>query len=307
MMPASWVAASVRAKLLANRRLGTAGAAGLARADGLGAALELLTRSAYGPNLEPGMSVEVAQRQVAATALWHVRLMAGWLPPGGSYVLQPLAAWFEIANIEERLAYLSGGDHPPPYQLGRMGTAWRAVAAVTTPDAIRDALTRSRWGDPGTSDPGGMVLALRFRWAAWISGAVPGAAVWAESAAALLAARLCFTLPRGSLAPFGGLVYGLPAGWELAGSAPELAAMLPHRLAWVLDGVLEPSDLWMAESRWWARVRRDAIDMFLRSQFDSSVVVGVAALLAHDAWLVRAALSAAARGGAARGVFDAVA
>ncbi|HEX9100294.1 MAG TPA: hypothetical protein VF956_12470 [Candidatus Dormibacteraeota bacterium] len=306
-MPASWVAASVRARLLGNRRLGTAGAAGLARADGLGAALELLRRSPYGPNIEPGMSLEVAQRQVAATALWHVRLLAGWLPPGGSSVLQPLAAWFEIANIEERLGYLSGGDHPPPYQLGRMGTAWRAVSAVTTPDAIRDALAQSRWGDPGTSDPGAMVLALRFRWVAWISGAVPGAAVWAESAAALLAARLCFTLPRGSLAPFAVAVFGLPAGWEHAGSAHDLAAMLPHRLAWVLDRVQEPSDLWMAEARWWARVRRDAIDMVLRSRFESSVVVGVAALLAHDAWLVRAALSAAVRGRPAQGVFDAVA
>jgi hypothetical protein len=78
-------------------------------------------------------------------------------------------------------------------------------------------------------------------------------------------------------------------------------------LAWVLDAVREPSDLWMAEARWWARVRRDAIDLVLRSRFEASVVVGVAALLGHDAWLARAALSAAARGGAAQGVFDAVA
>ena len=306
-MPASWVGASVRARLLGNRRLGTAGATSVARARGLDAALEHLARSPYATNLQPGMSLEAAQRQVAATALWHVRLMAGWLPPGGSSVLQPLAAWFEIANIDERLAYLSGGGHPPPYQLGRMGTAWRAVSAVTTPEAIRDALASSRWGDPGTSDPQGMVLALRFRWAAWVGGAVPGAAVWAESAAALLAARLCFTLPRGSLPPLVESVRGLPAGWGRAGSVPELSTMLPHRLAWVLDGVHEPSELWTAEARWWARVRRDAIDMVLRSRFDSSVVVGVAALLAHDAWLVRAALTAAARGGAAQGVFDAVA
>jgi hypothetical protein len=306
-MPASWVAASVRARLLGNRRLGTAGAAGLARADGRGPALEMLMQSPYGLNLDSSMSLEAAQRQVAATVLWHVRLMSGWLPPGGSSVLQPLAAWFEIANIEERLAYLSGGGHPPPYQLGRMATAWAAVSAVTTPDAIRDALAHSRWGDPGTSDPGGIALALRFRWAAWVGSAVPGAAVWAESAAALLAARLCFALPRGAQGLLPAAVSGLPKGWELAGSPADLAALLPHRLAWVLDGVQTPSDLWMAEARWWARVRRDAIDMILRSRFDSAVVVGVAAVLAHDAWLVRAALSAAVLGRPGLEVFNAVA
>lgn len=306
-MPASWVAASVRARLIGNRRLGTAGAAALARAEGLRPALELLRPSAYGPNLDPSMSLEDAQRHVAATALWNVRLMSGWLPPGGSSVLQPLAAWFEITNIEERLAYLSGGGHPLPYQLGPMGGAWRTVAALTTPDAIRDALAHSRWGDPGTSDPDGMVLALRFRWAAWVAGAVPGGAVWAESATALLAARLMFTLPTRSSGPREPAIHWLPAAWQHAGSVTDLAAMLPHRLAWVLAGVQEPSDLWTAEARWWARVRLDALDLMLRSRFESSVVVGVAALLAHDAWLVRAALSAAARGRPARGVFDAVA
>jgi hypothetical protein len=306
-MSASWVGASVRARLLGNRRLGTAGATAVARARGLDAALAMLARSPYAANLQPGMPLEMAQRHIAATALWHLRLMAGWLPPGGSSVLQPLAAWFEISNIDERLAYISGGGHPPPYQLGRMGTAWRAVSVVTTPEAIREALASSRWGDPGTSDPSSMVLALRLRWAAWVGGGVPGAAVWAESAAALLAARLCFTLPRDPLAAIAESVPGLPMGWEHAGSIPQLSAMLPHRLAWVLHGVEEPTDLWTAEARWWARVRTDAIDMVLRSRFASSIVVGVAALMAHDAWLVRAALTAAARGGAAQGVFDAVA
>jgi hypothetical protein len=306
-MRASWVAASVRARLLANRRLGSAGAVRLANADGLRPALELLVHSPYGPDIEAGMSLEAAQRQVAATMLWHLRLLSGWLPPGGSSVLQPLAGWFEIANVEERLAYLSGGGHPRPFQLGRMSSAWTAASRATAPDAIRAALARSRWGDPGTSDPGAMVMSMRLAWADRIVSSVPGAGGWAAGAVALLAARMCFTLPRVGPPPAQGGAAGLPAGWQHAASVTDLAAILPRRMDWALDGVREPSDLWMAEARWWARVRRDSVAMIQHSPFESAVVVGVAGLLAHDAWMARAALSAAARGRPAKVVFDAVA
>ena len=110
-MPASWVAASTRARLLGDRRIGRLRAAAIANSGGLGPALQMLQASPYGANVDPGMSLEAAQRQVAATILWNLRVLAGWLPPGGSAMLLPLAAWFEIANIEERLAYLSGDDH----------------------------------------------------------------------------------------------------------------------------------------------------------------------------------------------------
>jgi hypothetical protein len=306
-MPASWVAASVRARLLGNHRLGTAGAAAVANSGGLGSALQLLKDSPYGADLDSGMSLDAAQRQVAATTLWHVRLLAGWLPPGGSAVLQPLVAWFEIANIEERLAYLSGAGHPPPHQLGRMGSAWPAVSRATTPDAVREALARSRWGDPGTSDPRAMVLVLRFRWAAWVAGSVPGASIWAATAAALLGARVRFTSAPSDLASESLRVYGLPRGWQHAASLPDLRAMMPRQLAWVLDRVEQPPDLWAAEGRWWWRVRRDAAEMVLRSRYEASAVVGVAALLGYDAWLARAALGAAARGLPAKRAFDAVA
>jgi hypothetical protein len=83
--------------------------------------------------------------------------------------------------------------------------------------------------------------------------------------------------------------------------------MMPRQLAWVLDRVEEPSDLWAAEGRWWWRVRRDAAEMVVRSRYEASAVVGVAALLGYDAWLARAALAAAARGLPAKRAFDAVA
>jgi len=306
-MPASWVAASVRARLLGNRRLGSARAAALAKSDGLSPALQLLKDSAYGADLDAGSSLQAAQRHIAATALWHLRLLAGWLPPGGSAVLQPLIVWFEIANIEERLAYLSGEGHPPPYQLGRMTSVWPAISEATTADAVRDALAQSRWGDPGTSEPGGMVLVLRLRWAAWVAGSVPGAQIWAATAAALLAARVSFASSDLDLPPDSLRFYGLPSGWQHAASPHELRAMMPRQLSWVLDGVDQPSDLWLAEAHWWSRVRKDAAEMEARSRFEPSAVVGVAGLLGYDAWLTRAALAAAARGPQAKEAFDAVA
>jgi len=304
-MPASWVGASVRAKLLGRRRLGSAGAAAIAESGGLTGALKLLSNSPYGANLTPDCSVEDAQRHIAGTVLWNLRLIAGWLPPAGSSLLQPLAAWFEIANIEERLTYMEGGGHPVPYQLGRLGTAWSDVARSTTPDAVRAAVARSRWGDPGTSDPGLMVLALRFRWAGWVASTAPDAAIWAATAAALLAARFRFS-PSPSPLPAVARPYGLPAEWRQATDPDQLRSMMPRQIAWVLNGVGGASDLWRAEARWWSRVRKDAAEILVRSRYGATVVVAAAALLAYDAWLTRAAVSAATRATLGKGVFDAI-
>ncbi len=305
-MPASWVGASVRAKLLGNRRLGSGGAAAVANSGGLAAGLQLLTNSPYGADLTTNMTLEAAQRHVASTVLWNLRLIAGWLPPGGSAMMQPLAAWFEIANIEERLAYLGGGGHPSPYQLGRLGIAWPGVSRSTTPAAARAAIARSRWGDPGTSEPEAMVLAIRFKWAAWVATAVPDAAPWAATASVLLAARVRFSPSMVTLQQIA-RPYGLPTGWRQASGPGELRAIMPRQIAWVLDGVEDVSGLWRAEARWWSGVRRDAFDLLVRSRYGPTVVVAVAALLAHDAWLARAALAAAARGELGQRAFDAVA
>lgn len=305
-MPASWVGASVRAKLLGSRRLGTGGAAGIAGSGSLAAGLKLLADSPYGAELTTDMSLEEAQRHIAGNLLWNLRLIAGWLPPGGSSMLQPLAAWFEISNIEERLAYMGGGGHPSPFQLGRLGIAWPGVSRSTTPEAVRAAIARSRWGDPGTSEPDAMVLTMRFRWAAWVAMGVPDSALWAAGASALLAARVRFSPSRDTL-PQIARPYGLPAAWRHASSPGELRAMMPRHVAWVLDGVDDASGLWQAEARWWLRVRNDAFEMLVRSQHGPTVVVAAVAVLAHDAWLVRAALAAAARGQLGKRAFDAVA
>lgn len=305
-MPASWVGASVRARLLANRRVGRRRALMLASASTLDDALSDLASSPYGAGIRPGMSVADAQRQVAATVLWNLRLLAGWVPPGGSQVVQALAAWFEIANVEERLAYLERGGHPAPYQLGRLAVAWPAVGQATSAEAVRSELARSPWGDPRSAEPTAIVLWLRFRWAAWVATSVPQAAVWASAALTLLAARTLFVeaVPTWAAEV---RAYGLPPGWRGAGSVAELRAMTSRHTAWVLEGVDGIDGLWRAEATWWSRVRRDAVEGLVRSRYGADVVVATIALLAHDAWRTRAALGAAGRGELARRVFDAVA
>lgn len=307
-MPASWVAASVRAKLIARRRLGPAGARALAAMpDGLGA-VRALAATAYGREVKPEMTVPAAERAVAAALLWDLRLLAGWIPPGGAFVVQPLAAWFEIANVQERLAYLAGGPRPEPFHLGRLATAWRSMSAATTPQAIRASLARSRWGDPGSAAPEAIVNWMRFRWAGWVALSVPGASGWAASATALLAARLVAATGAGAGDGLRHLpAYGLPAGWQRADSATELARLLPPESAWVLESVRTAGDLWRAEARWWARVAEEARERLVRLRFGPNVVVGATVLIARDAWLARAALAAAAGGQATREAFDAIA
>jgi hypothetical protein len=221
-------------------------------------------------------------------------------------MVQALAAWFEIANIEERLAYLAGETHESPYELGRLEVAWPAVSAATTRDDIRLALAGSAWRSPPSSDASSIVMWLRFRWAEWVAVAVPQAAAWSASASTLLAARAMFAEP-GSVEAMPPHPYGLPPSWREAADLEELRAMTARQTAWILDGIPQVSELWRAEAAWWSRVRRDASEALVRSRFGPDVVVAAVALLAYDAWLTRAAVAAAARGSSGRRAFDAVA
>jgi hypothetical protein len=54
-------------------------------------------------------------------------------------------------------------------------------------------------------------------------------------------------------------------------------------------------------------VERDGVALLHQSGFGPDVPLGAAAVLAADAWRLRAALELAARGGAGSEVFDAVA
>jgi hypothetical protein len=84
----------------------------------------------------------------------------------------------------------------------------------------------------------------------------------------------------------------------------ELGRRLPARARWVLEGISSPGDLWRAEAAWWARVERDGFRLLRTSSLDSGPVLGAVAVMAADAWRVRAALEIAARGGGPLEAYD---
>jgi hypothetical protein len=310
-MSAGWVAATVRARAMSRRRLGRVAVRELAAAPDLDAALSRLVRSPYGREVRPGMTLAQAERAVVAAALWNVRVLAGWLPRQGVPSLRVLLGPVEAANVVDHLDHLvrgAAGPPPEPYHLGGLGTTWVRLSGTTTPEEVRSALAASPWGDPGGASPREVALALRLTACDRVASAVPAAADWAYGAAALLVAReVC--AGRLPLPPRVHDDIAVVLGRDVAEatSLPGLAAALPREAGWALDGVSDPTDLWRAEARWWWRVERDGFRLSRRSTPGRDVPVGAVALLATDAWRVRAALEGAARHGRAEEDLDAVA
>ena len=289
-MTAGWVAGGVRGRLLLGRRLGEVGVAELAAAPSLEEAISLLSASSYGERLPGGADLRDAQRAVLETSLWHLRILAGWLPPRGVGLVRVLAAWFELATVEERLAALAGGVVPAAFRLGAFATV-HGLESVRSGSELRDLLRSSAWGDPGQDGAAGILTGMRLSWARRVLENAPEAAVWVYGALALGIARAQFlsserTTPR--------LVPGIPGGWEIARDVPELARLLPPRASWALAGATGPGDLWRAERAWWSRVESDARALTRRNA-GRGVAVGVTVLLMTDAFRVAGALEVAAR------------
>jgi hypothetical protein len=306
---AGWVAGSVRAAAMARRRLGpvaTLTVAGCARLD---EGLDMVAGSPYGRQVTTGVALDVAEYGVAATLLWNLRVLAGWLPAGGAEILRVLAGWFEIANTDEHVRALSGvASGPPPYRLGSLATAWPQLAATGSAADLRAALAASPWGDPGAQTPFAIGSTMRVAWAQRVALTVPAARPWAAGGAALMVARERFL--RGSELPTvttGSLGALLGGAWAEVPTLAAYATALRPDAAWALAGVTDDLSLWRAETLWWRRVHTDGLALLGRSGFGQDRVVGAAAVLAADAWRVRAALGVAARGGAGREARDALA
>jgi hypothetical protein len=293
----SWVAAWVRARLIATHGIGRERALEVSRQPSLPAGIAALASSVYGDAVRPDASLADAQRAVATTALWQMRVLAGWLPPGAALGARALTAWFEIANVDERLGELAGMPSRPQFDLGALGGASRRVAVAGSTGDLRTALAASEWGDPGSDAPSAIARAVRLAWARRALDALPATAPWALGAVALMLARdlAAGGRPQGALSRLPELGQGIADAADLH----DLAQRLSPRAAWVLAGVDDAHGLWAAEARWWRRVEEDARTLLARSSDGMSVLTGAAALLAVDARRVSAALAAAARGGSA--------
>jgi len=296
-MKPSWTAGVTRARLLLSRTIGPEHARAIAGCRSLEEALGALAGSAYGQRVPSGADLQSAQRGVADTLLWHLRIMAGWLPPAGAALVRVLAAWFELFNIDARLAALvSDGREPPPFELGALATAWAAVAQARSLEEVMEAVNASPWGKVDGGGPAGLAIGLRVAWARRVQSAVPEAERWVMGAAALLVAREVVVVGSRARAEQLRRLPGIGERALEAASLPELRAALGEQAAWALAGIEAPDELWCAELRWWDQVERDGPEL-LRTLSAEAVVAAAAALLAVDAQRTVRALEAAARGG----------
>jgi hypothetical protein len=305
---AAWVAVSVRAAGMRRRRVGAAAIRELAASPSLDAALNMVSNGPYGHDVRAGQSLAQAQRAAVATFVWNVRVLAGWAPRGGVALLRALVAPIEVINIEEQLRPSTGGGPVPPYRLGALATAWSRLARTSDPDGLRLELAHSPWGDPGSDDPHAISVALRLSLARRISIEVPAAGRWAAGAAALVLARELAFCPGSSTEQIRFLaseVVGPNAA--VAGSLAELRSGLPVAARWALGDVDAPDGLWRAEAAWWGRVDRAAVTLARHGRGEAEALTGTVAMLAVDAWRVRAALELAARGGGTTEDLDALA
>ncbi|GIH96321.1 hypothetical protein ACFFMN_39145 [Planobispora siamensis] len=295
-MTAAWVAGTTRARGLVRRRLGPEGARRIAAAGSGEAAVAALAATPYGHDVRAGHSPAEARHAVLATLLWHLRVLAGWLPREGGGDLRLLARWFEIANVDELLT--PPVDAGPEFALGALSTAWPRLRGLSAPAEIRSVLGTSAWGDPGGDLPRQIQLGMRLSWAVTVADRIDPAAPLAAGAAALLVARERHLQGRdltGGARRRAEALLGEPA--LAAGSLPATAAVLPAGARWALEGLDRPEDLWLGEVRWWRRLEREGFSHLSDSRFGPAAVLGALAVLTADARRARAAVELAVRGG----------
>jgi hypothetical protein len=304
-MSAGWVAGSVRARALARRRLGTEAARELASRSSLRDALQVLAATPYGANVRPEQTLAAAQREIAGTVLWDLRVLAGWLPRDGVRLLRVLSSWFEIANVDELLQVIAGRPAEAEFELGALATAWPRLRQAASNGELRALLAASAWQDPGGQTTHAVRLGLRARWAVRVAALGDPAPTWASGAVALLVAGERFAAGRSvDSAVMGSALNLVGPVAHSAGTLAELAGGLPPRAGWVLAGITSPADLWRAEDTWVARVEQDGLRLLRTSSLDAAVVLGAVAVMACDAWRIRAALEIAARGAAPLEAYD---
>jgi hypothetical protein len=310
-MSAGWVAAGVRARAMARRRLGLAAVRRLAAAPSLDVARSQLAGTAYAAVASAPSELAAAQRAVAASTLWQLRVLAGWLPASGTTLARVAAAAFERENLVEHLRRLTGAAEVPlPFELGSLTTAWNRVRVTTTADAAIEEIAASPWG---IVTPGDLTVVRDELTAAWlgrVAAVAPVARPWAQAAAVLLVARCQVLEGRPLAAAAASRLDGLLGpDWPTAHSLDELRAALDPAARSAVVGVTGPDRLWPAEAGLWSRLADGGARLLRRPGAGPEHVTGALAVLAADALRVSAALAAAAAGGGAEltEAFDGVA
>jgi hypothetical protein len=270
--------------------------------------LPRLAGTAYARAAGSGPDLEAVQREVATVTLLQLRLLAGWLPPRALELLRPLAAWFELANIEDRFLYLEGGDLKPAFELGSLAAAWPQAALTQSTEELCRVLAASAWVYQGGADAQQLHAALRLAWAERVLAVAPEARAWVAGAVTLLLARDELNASMGLRVRAEADLSAPPQRLRESPSFDRLRAELPGESTWPLAGLDSDESLWRAEAGWWHRIETEASVLARGPRPGQGVIVGVVALLALDAVRVRAALGAAARGGTAtaREAFDAL-
>jgi hypothetical protein len=279
----AWTAGVTRARLLLSRRIGPELAGGVAGSPSLADGLAALAGSAYGERVRAGQDLALAERGVADTLLWHLRILAGWLPAAGAALVRALAGWFELANIDARLAALGGdGREPEPFALGTLGTAWGTAEHGRTIEDVAEAVAGSAWELPPAHSPAELAIGLRVAWARRVAETAPEAADWVAGAGGLLAARELLVAKTSEHAEQLRRYPGIGDRVLSAGTLPALRDALGARGGWALGAITEPDELWRAELAWWDRVEEDS-RVLVRRTDDEAVVLAAVALLAADA------------------------
>jgi hypothetical protein len=209
-----------------------------------------------------------------------------------------------VLNVENLLAGLTGAPAFPPYDLGRLDTAWSRVRHASSTETVRQRLAASPWLDPGAEDAAAIETWLQLSWAQRVSDEAAAAARLAAGWAALVVGRRRFVEDAATFEWKHLRLLG--ARWPEAGDLDAFRQCLPSDAALVLDGVSNPADLWRAEVRWWRTLDLSGQRLLRRPGSGPEAVVGAFSVLLADAHRVQGALELAARGDADEGVVDEV-
>jgi hypothetical protein len=274
-MSAGWIAGDVRARgLAATEAIDVASS--VAKTPGLEPAVAVLGQTRWIRDTDSATSVDAAERAVFETLIWQLRVLAGWLPSEGVEVVRSCVAWFEIRNIEDRLAYFAGSPAAIPFELGRLGLISKSLGAAGSAEDIRRLIGASAWGDPGGEDAYAIRMWLRHRWHRRARDASPELRIWADAAAWLFAFRERLAGR---------------AGADLIASKPP---SLPSSWRWVTAATWSPGDMWRAEERWWAQVRQEGLQLLHEPVGGRGPALGAVTTLAVSARRIATALEIAA-------------